>query len=161
MIKIVKAEEKHVSDIGKLWWEFMLFHQNIHPWFTPRNGSIPGFEGNQVSRLMKSEDGLALVALDRGKVIGYSLSEIRGPSAAFGRDKWGYVDDMAVTGKYRRRGVGEKMLTEIVKWFQLKNVDRVELQTAAQNVVANSFWQKQGFTVYMHTLYKEILTTRE
>ena len=156
MIEIVKAEEKHVTAIGQLWWEFMLFHQDIDTWFTPRKGSIPGFEENQVRRLMKSEDGLVLIALDKGKVIGYSLSEIRGPAVAFGRDKWGYVHDMAVTAKYRRRGIGEKMLTEIMKWLQLKNVNRIELQTTAQNLVANSFWQKQGFTVYMHTLYKEL-----
>jgi hypothetical protein len=77
MIEIVKAEEKHIAAIGQLWWEFMLFHQKIDSWFTPRDGSMPGFEENQVRRLMKSEDGLALVVLDRDKVIGYSLSEIR------------------------------------------------------------------------------------
>ena len=156
MVEIVRAEEKHVTDIGKLWWEFMLFHQKYDPWFTPRENSIPGFEENQVRRLMKSEDGLTLVAIDRGKVVGYSLSEIRGPSAAFGRDKWGYVHDMAVTGKYRRRGVGEKMLAEVINWFRSRQVNRIELQTASQNPIANSFWQKQGFKVYMHTLYREI-----
>jgi ribosomal protein S18 acetylase RimI-like enzyme len=155
-VKIVKAEEKHVTAIGQLWWEFMLFHQNIDPIFTPREGSIPGFEENQVRRLMKSEDGLVLVALDGIKVVGYSLSEIRGPSPGFKREKYGYIHDTAVTAAYRRKGTGEKMVSEIMKWFKSKKVDRVELQTAAQNLVANSFWQKQGFTVYMHTLYKKI-----
>jgi uncharacterized ferritin-like protein (DUF455 family) len=34
VIEIVRAEEKHVADIGKLWWEFMLFHQEADPIFT-------------------------------------------------------------------------------------------------------------------------------
>ena len=156
MMKIVRAEEKHITDIGKLWWEFMLFHQKIDPWFTPREGSIPGFEENQVRRLMRSEDGLALVSIDQDKVIGYSLSEITGRSAAFGRDKWGYIHDMVITSKYRRTGVGEKMLIEIIKWFHLKNVDRIELQAASKNLIANSFWQKHGFKIYAHTFYREI-----
>ena len=155
-IKIVKAEEKYITEIGKLWWEFMIFHQNVDPWFTPREGSIPGFEENQIRRLMRSEDGLVLVSLNRDKVIGYSLSEIKGRSAAFGRDKWGYIHDMAITSKYRRIGVGEKILIEIIKWFHSKNVERIELQAASQNLIANTFWQKHGFTIYMHTLYKEI-----
>jgi predicted N-acetyltransferase YhbS len=115
MIEIVRAEEKHVPDMGKLWWEFMLFHQKFDPWFTPREGSIPGFEENQVRRLMKSENGLVLVAIDKGNIVGYSLSEIRGPSVAFERDKWVYVDDMAVTQKYQRKGVGEKMFATILR----------------------------------------------
>ncbi len=156
MVEIVRAEEKHVKEMGELWWEFMLFHQNLDTWFTPRQGSIPGFEENQVRRLMKSEDGLVIVALDINKVVGYSLSEIRGPSAAFERDKWVYIHDAAVTEKYRRKGVGEKMLNDIVHWSQLKNIDRIELSTAAQNLVGNSFWQKQGFKIYMNTLFREI-----
>jgi ribosomal protein S18 acetylase RimI-like enzyme len=156
MVEIVKAEECHVADIGKLWWEFMLFHQDIDPIFTPRKGSIPDFEENQVRRLMKSDDGLVLVALDEGRVVGYSLSEIREPSPGYKREKYGTIDEMAVTASYRRRSTGKKMVGEIVKWFQSKNVNRVELQTAAQNVVSNSFWQKQGFTVYRHTLYKSV-----
>jgi ribosomal protein S18 acetylase RimI-like enzyme len=155
-IKIVKAEEKHVTAIGQLWWDFMEFHQKVEPIFTPREGSIPGFEENHVRQIMKSEDGLALVALDKGRVVGYSLSEIRGPSPGFKRERYGYVHDMAVTASYRRRGIGEKMLAEITKWFQSKDIERVELGTTAQNVVANSFWQKQGFTVYRHTLYKSV-----
>lgn len=155
-IKIVKAEEKHVTAIGQLWWEAGLFHQNVDPIFTPREGSIPDFKENQVRHLMKSEDWLALVALDKGRVVGYSLSEIRGSSPGLKREKYGYIDDMGVTASYRRKGIGEKMLAEIMKWFKSKDIARGELQTTAQNVVANSFWQKQGFTVYRHTLYKNI-----
>jgi uncharacterized ferritin-like protein (DUF455 family) len=29
MDMIVKAEEKHVTTVGKLWWELMMFHQNV------------------------------------------------------------------------------------------------------------------------------------
>jgi GNAT superfamily N-acetyltransferase len=155
-IKMVKAEEKHIAAIGQLWWEFMLFHQNIDPIFTPCEDSILGFEENHLRRFIRSETGLALVALDRIKVIGFSLSEIRGSSPGFKREEYGYVDSMAVTASHCRKGVGEKMLNKIIKWFQSKGINRVELGTAAPNIVANSFWQKQGFTIYRHTLYKDI-----
>ncbi len=156
MIKIVKAEEKHVTAIGQLWWEFMLFHQNIDPIFTPKFDGVSDFEEKQVRRFMQSDDGLALVALDGIKVIGYSLSEIREPSPSYEREKYGCIDTRAITASYQRKGVGEKMVGKIVKWFRLKGINRVELGTAAPNIVANSFWQKQGFTIFRHTLYKEI-----
>lgn len=66
MIEIVKAEEKHVTAIGQLWQEFILFNQSTEPVFTPRIKKVSDFEENLVRRLMKSEDGLVLVALDNG-----------------------------------------------------------------------------------------------
>jgi ribosomal protein S18 acetylase RimI-like enzyme len=39
------------------------------------------------------------------------------------------------------------MLVEIMNWFRTKKIRRVELNTAAQNLTANSFWRKQGFEV--------------
>ena len=156
MIEIVKAEEKHVADIGRLWWEFILFHQDIDPIWTPLEGSIPGFIENHLRRFMKSEDGLVLVAGDKGNVIGYSLSEIQRISPGLKREKYGYIDEMAVTANYQRRGIGEKMLAEIMRWFQSNDIKRVELGTTTQNVVGNSFWQKQSFMIYMNTLYKNV-----
>jgi ribosomal protein S18 acetylase RimI-like enzyme len=156
MIEIVRAEEKHMADIGKLWWEFILFHQDIDPIYTSLEGAIPGFIENHLQRCMKSDDGLVLVAVDGTKVVGYSLSEVHRISPGLKREKYGYIDDMAVTASYRRKGIGEKMVAEIIKWFQAKDIKRVELGTTAKNMVANSFWQKQGFTVYRYTLYKEI-----
>ena len=96
---------------------------------------------------MKSEDGLVLVAVDNGKVVGYSLSEIRTANPGFHREKYGYIDDAAVTASHRRRGIGRIMLVEIMNWFRSKKIRRVELNTAAQNLTANSFWRKQGFEV--------------
>ena len=156
MIEIVRASEHHISDIGKLWLEFMRFHQDIDPIFTLRDGVVPGFEENQVRRLMKSEDGLVLVALDRKQVVGYSLSEIKGPMKGYKLEKFGYVHDVAVTASYCRRGTGEKMLGEIMKWFRSKNINRVELSVVAKNQVAYSFWRKHGFTDYIHTFYRHI-----
>ena len=83
MIEIIRAEEKHVTAIGKLWWEFMIFHQNADHIFTQREGSTLSFEENQLRRLMKSPNGLVLVAVDNGKVVGYSLSEVRESTPGF------------------------------------------------------------------------------
>jgi len=155
MIEIVRAEECHVSEIGKLWLEFIRFHQDIDPIFTPRDDALPGFEEYLVRRLMKSEDGLVLIALDKGRAVGYSLAEIHF-SKGLKREKFGYVDEVAVTASHRRRGVGEKMLGEIMEWFHLKDIDRAELEVTAKNQVSYSFWKKHGFIDYKHMLYREI-----
>jgi len=156
LIEIVKAEEKHVSAIGQLWLEFIRFHQDIDPIFTPLDDAVQGFKEEMVHTLMKSEDGLVLVALDGEQVVGYSISEIKEPPKGANRDKYGYIHHMAVTASYRRTGIGEKMFDEIMKWFRLKNVDRIELEITSKNIVSDSFWQKHGFTDYQRILYRQI-----
>jgi ribosomal protein S18 acetylase RimI-like enzyme len=156
MIRIVRADEHHISDIDKLWLEFMHFHQGIDPIFTPRDGAMPGFENEVLRRLMKSEDGLVLVALDEGQVVGYSLSEIIGPMKGYKLEKHGAIDQMAVTTSYRNNGIGEKMLQKILKWFRSRNINRVELEVLIKNPVASSFWKKHGFLDYRYRLYRQI-----
>jgi hypothetical protein len=69
MIEIVKAEECHVADIGKLYWEFILFHQSVDPIWTPIENSIPDMTENHLRRFLRSEDGLVLVALDGDRAV--------------------------------------------------------------------------------------------
>ena len=156
MVEIIKAEDKHVTAIGQLYLEFIKFHADIDPIWTPIDNPIPGMVENHLRRFMKSDDGLVLVAIDKKQVVGYSLSEIKGFTPGAKRGKYGYVDTMAITASYRRSGIGEQMFAEIIKWFQSNDIKRVEVQTASQSVVGNSFWQKQGFTIFQHNWYKNL-----
>lgn len=156
MIEVIRAEECHLPAIGRLWWEFILFHQAIDSRFAVREGSIPHFLENHVSRFMRSDDGLVLVANENETVVGYSLAEVQGPfPISLKQDRWGYIDQVAVTESHRRKGIGEKMLSEIMAWFKSKGISRVELELTAQNSVSYSFWRKHGFKDYMHRLYLE------
>ncbi|MDD5189683.1 MAG: GNAT family N-acetyltransferase [Dehalococcoidales bacterium] len=155
-VRIIKAKKEHLTAMGQLWWEMMLFHRDVDAFFNPRDGSIPGFEENMVRRLMKSKEGLALVALDGEKVVGYLLAEIQGPGVAFDRERWVYIDDTAVTQEYRRRGLGAKLYARTLKWTQKKGLKRIQLSTADANKTSNAFWQKQGFQPYMHILAQDI-----
>jgi ribosomal protein S18 acetylase RimI-like enzyme len=161
MIKIVQAKENHIEDIGKLWWEFIKFHEDVDPIWTPNDNATSFFIEYHLNKFMKSENCLVLVALDDSKTVGYSLSEIQIIPPGPKRDNYGYIDQMAVTASYRRTGIGEKMFAEIIKWFESNGIERVEVQTASQSLGANSFWQKQGFTIFQHNLYKNLESTRK
>jgi ribosomal protein S18 acetylase RimI-like enzyme len=133
----------------------MRFHQDIDPIFTPSDGALPGFE-EDIRRLMKSEEGLVLVALDEGRVVGFSSSEVRQRAKVWKFERFGAIDTVAVTALYRRRGIGEEMLLEILKWFQSRRIDRVELEVVAKNRLGYSFWKKHGFTDYRHRLFLQV-----
>jgi len=156
VIKIIEAEEKHIPDITRLWKEFIQFHIDIEPIWIPNEGAEDGQREEQTKPLMASYKGLVLVALDGDEVIGYSISEIKDPPRGSTRTEYGYIHHMAVTEKYRRTGVGEKMFDEILKWFKSKGMDRIELDITSKNYVSRSFWGKQGFNEYMRTLFRDL-----
>jgi ribosomal protein S18 acetylase RimI-like enzyme len=156
MIKIIRAKEQNVTEIGQLYLEFINFHAEIDPIWTPIDNPIPDMVENHLRRFMKSEDGLVLVALVKQQVIGYSLSEIKKVTPGSKRGKYGYVDTVAITESYRRKGIGELMFAEILKWFRSNDINRIEVQTASQSEGANLFWQKQGFTIFQHNWYKNL-----
>ncbi len=157
VIEIVKAEEKHMPDIGKLWMEFMKYSEDINHIFAPREGTIPVFIEKHLRPAMNSENSQVMVALDGNQVVGYSYSMINEPAADLDkRNKYGYVHDLFITDTYRHQGIGEKMFDEILKWFRSQKIHRVELGVIVGNRPADSFWKKHGFIDYVHTLYKQI-----
>jgi ribosomal protein S18 acetylase RimI-like enzyme len=156
MVDVIRADETHADAICKLWWEFLMYHQDIEPIFILSEDSIAGFRDAHLGPHLASDDGLVLVALEDARAVGFSISEIRKVRTGLQREPYGYVDTMAVTAEYRRKGVGREMFDLITAWFQVKGVKRVELGADSRNAAANAFWQKMGFAVYHHELYRTI-----
>jgi len=153
-IQIVKAKEEHVTDLGNLWMEFMRHSHDIDPVFTPRDGAIPVFIREYLRPAMEAKNSLVLVALDDEKVAGYSYSLITVTSNLEARAQYGCIHDLFITATHRRKGIGGRMVAEIMKWFHSNDIHRVELDVLAQNQIASSFWRKQGFADFKHTLYR-------
>jgi len=151
-MEIKMADKSQVVGIVKIWIEFIDFHKEIDPFFTRRQDGHINFE-KFVRYLLESEDSLVLVALDNEQVVGYSIAEIKEYPPAFLTEKHGFISDMAVKSDYRRKGAGQLLLNEVLKWFDSKKVNRIELHVTSKNKIGYSFWKKHGFRDYKHILY--------
>lgn len=156
MIEIVKAEERHFSELSEVWKEFMDFHNRIDPYLMRKEDGHIIFINYIRELVAKPEENLLLVALDGGHVVGYSLSTVAKRAPVFEQQVYGLISDMAVAGSHRRKGVGEKMLAEIFEWFRGKGIKRVELSVVHGNPVGGHFWKKQGFKDYLRRVYRDI-----
>ena len=151
-IEIVKAQSSHVPEIVDVWEEFALFHKDIDPRYPMVDNVREGFEG-YLRGLMKAEDTLVLAALDKNKVVGFAVAEIKKSNPGFKREKYGHIDLMGVAADYRRHGIGSKMLEKIMDWFKSQHLDMIEVSVASGNKVGYPFWKKHGFRDYLHQLY--------
>ncbi len=152
IMEILSAQDSHVPGIVDVWEEFAIFHEDMDPRYPMVDNVRSGFE-EHLKDLMADADTLVLVALDKGKVVGHSIAQVRKSSPAFKRERFGFIDEMAVKAEYRRCGVGTQLLEKILEWFGSQNIDMIELDVAAANQVGHPFWKKHGFQVYLHRLY--------
>jgi len=153
-MRIFIAKDKHIPGIIEVWEELMDFHKNIDTYWSRREDGHITYE-KFLREMLESEDAIVLVAVDNGRIVGYSSSRISEHPPTLEHDNYGEITDMAVTAEYQRKGIGERMLKRICEWFESRNIDRIELSAAANNQISYSFWKKHGFQDFLHRLYLE------
>lgn len=71
-------------------------------------------------------------------------------------NSYAYVEDIAVDTKFRRQGIGEKLISQAKHWAQERNLAGIMLETQNNNVSACKFYEKCGFRLggFDRYLYK-------
>lgn len=156
MLRIVKAEEKHIPDIRNLWTEFLKYSEEFHPMFAIGEGAAEHMEKNFLRPAMQDKNHLVLLALDDGRAVGYAVAKINEKLPNKYDYLTGVIDHLFVTQDCRRRGVGEQMHSEIMEWFKTANVNRVEVQVIGKNKIACAFWKRQGYGDFEFIWEREI-----
>lgn len=98
--------------------------------------------------------GCFLIAEDNKKAIGYTNgSEI---SIPYLKSKYFEIDNLGVIPKYKKKGVGKILLSEITKYAKLKGYKKIFLTCYIKNHSAIEFFKSKGFSEIDITLQKEI-----
>ncbi|OGF64204.1 hypothetical protein A2661_00470 [Candidatus Giovannonibacteria bacterium RIFCSPHIGHO2_01_FULL_45_24] len=58
------------------------------------------------------------------------------------------IEDMIVDDRYRGKGLGEKILLDLLRWAKSNGVEVVELTTNPKRIAANALYQKVGFKLH-------------
>jgi GNAT superfamily N-acetyltransferase len=99
-----------------------------------------------LSRLINAPEGktLVLVAVVQGLVVGMASAQTFISTAEGGRV--GFIEDVVVDRKYRRTGIGTRLLREIVDWSRVVRLTRLQLLADLDNQPALDFYSSQKWT---------------
>ncbi|HXF81329.1 MAG TPA: GNAT family N-acetyltransferase [bacterium] len=153
-VQIRRATTRDVREMLPVWGELAGFHADLDPAFTP-SPHWPREYGAYLRTLISRDDALAVIARDEGQIIGYAIGRITALPPFFERRYRGYIHDVYVRHPFRRRGIARRMVQEILRWLRDRGVPLVELTVAANND-AVGFWQRLGFSIYMHQMKLEL-----
>lgn len=154
-IIIRKAVVEDIPSILELWKEMMDFHKERDRIFSRSETGHEGFAG-YVKGLIASETSHVVIAETDKEITGYCLAMIEPYPPVLEMKEYGLIQDIAVTKKYRRYGIGQKLLEEARNWFSEKGIRRIEARVATTNTISTGFWAKMGLKPYLETVFAEI-----
>ena len=157
MIRIRKATQRDTEKIASLWCELIDLHESFDNYYKRAKNGATVFR-EFVEKQISDRNALVLIAQMNKEVCAYLLAKIENKPPVFLETKYGMIFDIAVTKKYRRNGIGEKLYNEALEWFQKKKVKRIELTVATSNPISMRFWNKFGFKPYSERRYIKIGT---
>jgi ribosomal protein S18 acetylase RimI-like enzyme len=150
-VQIRRATARDIEEILPVWGELAVYHADLDPAFTP-SAEWPYEYGAYLRTLMGRDDALAVIARDGSRLVGYAVGRITSLPPFFESRQRGYIHDVYVRERYRQRGIGRRLVEEILAWFRRRGVTLVELTVAANNDDATAFWRSMGFDTYMYQM---------
>ncbi len=87
-------------------------------------------------------DGFLVVEYN-GRIIGFIIGVLTSTNSA-------RILMIGVSSQYRRKGIGSKLIEELLKEFIERNIAYVELEVSTDNKTAISFYHKHGFKIIDH-----------
>lgn len=156
MILIREALDRDVASIVEIWRQSVEFHGQRDPVFTQSKTGHVRFRSFLI-RKMAADRAQVLIAEVDSVIAAYGICLLRRHPSYFAPAEHGFISDLDVHQAYRRQGLGQKLLLELLTWLRQHRIVRVEIEVATMNEVSKSFWNKQGFRTYYEAMWREIL----
>jgi ribosomal protein S18 acetylase RimI-like enzyme len=122
--------------------EYESFHKDFFNIDHLRDSDIVDY----FSRWIDYPDGIAYIAVDDKKIIGYLTVYIKSQPAYWKIKKVGDISGLMVHKDYRGRGIGQRLLDEAKSFIKNKGVKYFTLFTSVENHHALKFYEKCGLT---------------
>jgi len=103
--------------------------------------TVEAFTKEQIRFLLDDQNAVGLIALLDDEVAGFIIGLIHHHN----KTRTGHICTIDVAVKYRRKGVGLKLLSELEKVFVKMGVKTCYLEARVDNVAARELYRKQGY----------------
>jgi|GEM_PF-4585317 len=143
-LTIVKDPKDCLPEVAKLAFDLVLHGSQHDPVEVPR-AELESYLEGKVLEWILADDHALFVVKDGETAVGYLLAEITLFPMEYEMRKRGLIAGLYVERRFRREGLGRKMLQQAYAWFDKHGVTIIELVDRYGNDVGRSFWASEGF----------------
>lgn len=104
--------------------------------------TIEAFTKEHIAYFLESSNAVSLIAQVNDEIAGFIIGLIHD----YGKTRTGHVYTIDVAVKYRRMGVGVRLLEELEQIFIRRRVTLCYLEARLDNVAARELYRKHGYT---------------
>lgn len=153
--RVRRAGVRELDRLAAMWTAISHFHEPFDPVFRMRSDADG--ELNELLRaIARDPDAVILVYDENGDLPGFCIARLDFSPPIMHESGRAEITDLGVREDARRRGIGSRLVDEALAWVQAGGVQRVEVQVAKGNQVAQAFWRAKGFGDLMDVLHKRL-----
>jgi len=135
--------------VMKLWKEGLDYHAALSKTDFALDEDAPRFWMKSFEESLKHPDVKLIVAVKNRAIIGYLLGQAHRRPRYFKTKRCGFIGELAVIEKERRKGTGNLLLKAFLEWADQKDLPYVNLFVDSRNLAGQGFWKKAGFETIM------------
>lgn len=149
--------QSHLPALRELVVELQDFERQLDPRM-PSGASIVDQYIPQMLQRCKQTDGQVLVAEVDGEVAGFVtiLTRVSSGEIEDGDIEYGLIADLVVAPKFRRQGLGQRLLLAGEDFARTKNVRWLRISALNRNQAAMDLYTAQGFSVLFSEMEKKL-----
>ena len=101
-----------------------------------------------LKRDLTLKDRVIFIAIKNDKIVGMILGKIINTLSIIKFKKRGYISNLYILPKYRRKGIAKKLVRELIEWFKENNIKNLRLEVYSKNKPALNIYNKLRFKEY-------------
>jgi GNAT superfamily N-acetyltransferase len=153
-MKIREARPKDVPSLQELWVEFMDHHSHLDPDYTRSEDAVTNW-AKYIHSNFENDSAVVYVAIEDGRPVGYIGALLREYPPVYAIRNYGFIEEIAVTKKYRRQGIASRLWSAAEEWVRSQGVTRIKVNIDAANAESQVFLRSQGFLDNTETLLRK------
>ena len=153
-MKIREAGPGDVFQLQSIWIEFMDFHSDFDEDYARAEDAVANWT-QYIQSKFDDDSAAVFVAIEKEAVIGYVAAWIRDYPPVYTLKKFGYIEAIAVTRKYRRQGIASMLLDAAESWLSARGMKRIKVNIDSANGASLGFFRSRGYLDHMQTMVRK------
>lgn len=151
---IREATPKDIDALVNLNKQLADFHASIDLFYKPGVKTEVYFKKKIPEAILKKN--VCVLVAETTQIIGYIIGIIEEAKPFVICDYIGKISHTFVKEEFRNKGIGKKLVNNVLKWFKEHNITYVELSVDSRNKSAIDAWHNLGFKEYMKKMKMHI-----